>query len=206
VDDLRNALYAYGPVIATMYVYNDFYSYRSGVYSYTTGSYVGAHAILVVGYDDALQAFIVKNSWGSGWGEAGFFMIAYGEVGGTSRFGYSTMVYDGFGDDPPSPDPDPEPVPCTYSLSPTGASFKATGGSGGFTVYAHGSCSSMSVTPASSASWVRITSVVNGSTSSTIFYTVYANTGAARSATITANGLSYTVLQEKTVKNNGRKK
>jgi C1A family cysteine protease len=98
VDDIKNALYAYGPVIATMYVYNDFYSYRSGVYSYTTGSYVGAHAVLTVGYDDTLQAFIVKNSWGTGWGEAGYFMIAYSEVTGTSRFGYSVIAHDGYND------------------------------------------------------------------------------------------------------------
>jgi C1A family cysteine protease len=98
VDDIKNALYAYGPVIATMYVYNDFYYYRSGVYSYTSGSYVGAHAVLAVGYDDTLQAFIVKNSWGSGWGEAGYFMIAYSEVTGTSRFGYSALAYDGYND------------------------------------------------------------------------------------------------------------
>jgi uncharacterized repeat protein (TIGR01451 family) len=49
-----------------------------------------------VGYDDTLQAFIVKNSWGSGWGEAGYFMIAYSEVTGTSRFAYSTLAYDGY--------------------------------------------------------------------------------------------------------------
>ena len=98
VDDIKNALYAYGPVVTTMYVYNDFYSYRSGVYSYTSGSYVGAHAVLAIGYDDTLQAFIVKNSWGSGWGEAGYFMIAYSEVTGTSRFGYSALAYDGYND------------------------------------------------------------------------------------------------------------
>ncbi len=98
VDDIKNALYAYGPVVTTMYVYNDFYSYRSGVYSYTTGAYVGAHAVLAIGYDDTLQAFIVKNSWGSGWGEAGYFMIAYSEVTGTSRFGYSALAYDGYDD------------------------------------------------------------------------------------------------------------
>lgn len=98
VSELKNALYAYGPVVTTMYVYNDFYYYRSGVYSYTSGSYVGAHAVLTVGYDDVRQAFIVKNSWGSGWGEAGYFMIAYSEVGGTSRFAYSAMVYDGYND------------------------------------------------------------------------------------------------------------
>ncbi len=98
VDDIKNALYAYGPVVTTMYVYNDFYSYRSGVYSYTTGAYVGAHAVLAIGYDDLQQAFIVKNSWGSGWGEAGYFMIAYSEVTGTSRFAYSALAYDGYND------------------------------------------------------------------------------------------------------------
>ncbi|MBA3028439.1 MAG: hypothetical protein FP816_06445 [Desulfobacteraceae bacterium] len=95
VNDIKNSLYLYGPVVATMYVYNDFYSYRTGVYSYTTGAYVGAHAIMVVGYDDINQCFLVKNSWGTGWGEAGYFKIAYSEVTGTSRFGYSTMVYEG---------------------------------------------------------------------------------------------------------------
>jgi C1A family cysteine protease len=98
VDDIKNALYAYGPVIATMYVYNDFYSYRSGVYSYTSGAYLGAHAVLAIGYDDTLQAFIVKNSWGSGWGEAGYFMIAYSEVTGKTKFGYSALAYDGYND------------------------------------------------------------------------------------------------------------
>jgi len=110
VDNIRNALYSYGPVVATMYVYNDFYSYRSGIYSYSTGSYLGAHAVLVVGYDDTNQAFIVKNSWGTGWGEAGFFQIAYTEVGGTSRFGYSVLVYDGFKGAPMPPDTTPPSV------------------------------------------------------------------------------------------------
>jgi C1A family cysteine protease len=98
VDNIKNALYAYGPVLTTLYVYNDFYYYRSGVYSYSSGSYVGAHAVLVIGYDDTNQCFIVKNSWGTGWGEAGYFMIAYSEVTGTSRFGYSTLAYNGYND------------------------------------------------------------------------------------------------------------
>ncbi len=95
VDDIKTGLYLYGPVVATMYVYNDFYYYRTGIYKYTTGSYIGAHAVLVVGYDDFNQCFIVKNSWGTGWGEAGYFKIAYSEVGGTSKFGYSALVYEG---------------------------------------------------------------------------------------------------------------
>lgn len=38
---------------------------------------VGGHAVLAVGYDDAQQCFIVRNSWGSGWGMEGYFTIPY---------------------------------------------------------------------------------------------------------------------------------
>ena len=54
-----------------MTVYNDFYSYTSGVYSHVTGSYLGGHAILIVGYDDVGKYFIAKNSWGTSWGRGG---------------------------------------------------------------------------------------------------------------------------------------
>ena len=194
VDSIRSALYTYGPVVATMYVYNDFTSYRSGVYSYTTGSYLGAHAVLVVGYDDTLQAFIVKNSWGSGWGEAGFFMVAYSEVGGTSRFAYSAMAYDGYGDVPP-PDPAPAPPTCSYSLSSTGATFKASGGAGSFILNGQGSCSLTSLSATSSASWLRITSTSTANSSMAVNYIVDPNTGSGRTATISLGGLSYTVKQ-----------
>jgi C1A family cysteine protease len=200
VDDLRNSLYAYGPVIVTMKVYNDFFSYRSGVYTYTTGAYVGSHAVLVVGYDDARQAFIVKNSWGSGWGEAGYFMISYGELGGITNFGSSTWVYDGYGDaPPPPPPPSPEPNACTYALSASGATFKAGGGGGGFSVYVEGICQSATLAPVSSASWVSASSTSSAEGIVSISYTVAVNTGAARTATISIAGLNYIINQQKAV-------
>jgi len=39
---------------------------------------VGGHAVLAVGYDDSQSRFIVRNSWGSGWGMAGYFTVPYG--------------------------------------------------------------------------------------------------------------------------------
>ena len=57
----------YGPLVTTFSVYADFFSYNGGIYSYTSGTYQGGHAVLIVGYDDANQCFIVKNSWGTGW-------------------------------------------------------------------------------------------------------------------------------------------
>jgi C1A family cysteine protease len=38
---------------------------------------LGGHAVLVVGYDDSEQRFIVRNSWGKGWGQAGYFTMPY---------------------------------------------------------------------------------------------------------------------------------
>jgi C1A family cysteine protease len=38
---------------------------------------LGGHAVLAVGYDDASQRFIVRNSWGTGWGMKGYFTIPY---------------------------------------------------------------------------------------------------------------------------------
>jgi C1A family cysteine protease len=38
---------------------------------------IGGHAVLAVGYDDASKRFIVRNSWGTGWGLAGYFTIPY---------------------------------------------------------------------------------------------------------------------------------
>jgi C1A family cysteine protease len=38
---------------------------------------LGGHAVLAVGYNDASKRFIVRNSWGTGWGLAGYFTIPY---------------------------------------------------------------------------------------------------------------------------------
>jgi len=38
---------------------------------------VGGHAVLAVGYDDNKQQFIIRNSWGTNWGIAGYFMMPY---------------------------------------------------------------------------------------------------------------------------------
>jgi hypothetical protein len=44
------------------------------------------------GYDDDRGAWLCKNSWGTGWGEGGYFWIAYGECG----IDWAMWVIDGF--------------------------------------------------------------------------------------------------------------
>jgi C1A family cysteine protease len=43
----------------------------------TTDKVLGGHAVLAVGYDDKSQRFIVRNSWGPGWGMKGYFTMPY---------------------------------------------------------------------------------------------------------------------------------
>jgi C1A family cysteine protease len=38
---------------------------------------LGGHAVLAVGYDDTTQSFTVRNSWGSAWGQGGYFTMPY---------------------------------------------------------------------------------------------------------------------------------
>lgn len=42
-----------------------------------TENVLGGHAVLAVGYDDAAQRFIVRNSWGPKWGKGGHFTMPY---------------------------------------------------------------------------------------------------------------------------------
>jgi hypothetical protein len=95
VSAIKDALVNYGPLVTTFSVYADFFSYHGGIYSYATGAYQGGHAVLIVGYDDVNQCFIVKNSWGTGWGEGGYFRIAYNQMVSPIYFGSGTLTYYG---------------------------------------------------------------------------------------------------------------
>ena len=38
---------------------------------------IGGHAVLAVGYDESQQRFLIRNSWGAGWGMGGYFTLPY---------------------------------------------------------------------------------------------------------------------------------
>ncbi len=75
-EALKRALVV-GPVAAGMYVPSALQHYTEGVFEHE-GSRDVNHAVLLVGWDDELGAWIIKNSWGSGWGDRGYAYVAYG--------------------------------------------------------------------------------------------------------------------------------
>ena len=81
---------------------------------------------------------------------------------------------------------------CSYSISPTSASFTASGGSGSISVATQTGCP---WTASSGASWLTISSGSNGTGSGTISYSVAANSGASRIASSTIAGQIFTCNQ-----------
>jgi cathepsin B len=80
-DDAIAELIAAGPIVAAFNVYEDFYKYKSGVYQYKGGDFVGGHAVRIVGYGttkDGVDFWKVANSWNDYWGENGYFRILRG--------------------------------------------------------------------------------------------------------------------------------
>jgi hypothetical protein len=64
------------PMVGAMPVYTSFFNYVEGVYEHLPGDQLeGYHAIGVIGYDPDLDAFMCRNSWGTGWGMFGYFWI-----------------------------------------------------------------------------------------------------------------------------------
>jgi C1A family cysteine protease len=86
--DQKTWLDTVGPITMVFEVWHDFDSYGGGIYVKSNDPanyYRGLHAVTIVGYDDANQCWICKNSWGQNWGESwngirGYFRIRYGEV------------------------------------------------------------------------------------------------------------------------------
>jgi C1A family cysteine protease len=99
-----------GPLVGAMAVYRDFFYYTGGVYRPATNDLAGYHAVAVVGYDEGQSAWICKNSWGLGWGDAGWFRLAYGACRIDTEFpawAIESVVV------PNGSEPAPEPKGCS---------------------------------------------------------------------------------------------
>jgi predicted secreted protein len=91
VAAIKQAIYDHGPVAAAICVGSAFDNYSGGVFETSECDAGINHAIVLVGWDDSQQAWILRNSWGTDWGGGGYMRIRYG----TSDVGYSAnyIVY-----------------------------------------------------------------------------------------------------------------
>lgn len=82
-NSMKDIISHSGPIHTSFTVYNDFFSYKGGIYKHVTGAQSGRHSVVIVGYgnEGGVEYWICQNSWGSYWGESGFFRIKFGECG-----------------------------------------------------------------------------------------------------------------------------
>ncbi|CAL6094606.1 Cathepsin_B [Hexamita inflata] len=69
-----------GTVQTTIDLYTDFFYYIEGIYKYVGGTFQNTEKVTFVGYgeENGTNFWVVRNAWGSVWGENGYFRIVRG--------------------------------------------------------------------------------------------------------------------------------
>lgn len=96
---IKQALLDYGAVYVSYYHNDGYFNQTYNTYRYTGPFRSGNHAVTLVGWNDNFDrskfavvppgngAYIVKNSWGTSWGENGYFYVSYYDT----VFGYDAI-------------------------------------------------------------------------------------------------------------------
>lgn len=117
VDDVKSQLANHRPALLGISIYPAFHYLKGtdSVYTDYSGLREGGHAVAVVGYDEHRYggAFRVINSWGTNWGDNGYFWLPY------SAFGEG-VVSEAYGledeENPVIPDTPVDPIPVGDNL------------------------------------------------------------------------------------------
>jgi photosystem II stability/assembly factor-like uncharacterized protein/C1A family cysteine protease len=81
---IKKIIYEKGPVVTSLFFGSSFYDKVNYTYFCDNTDTVVNHSVLLAGWDDSLQtaadkpgAWIAKNSWGTAFGDSGYFYLSY---------------------------------------------------------------------------------------------------------------------------------
>ncbi|MGA2223358.1 MAG: C1 family peptidase [Syntrophobacteraceae bacterium] len=115
-EAIKQAIYTYGPVSIAVCVGPYFEGYSGGIFNTDESSAGINHAVVLVGWNDNGGTdgyWILRNSWGTSWGESGYMRIGYG----VSQVGYAANYIEYASG---IPAPSPGPAPPVYAPNLTG--------------------------------------------------------------------------------------
>ncbi|MEA1865257.1 MAG: C1 family peptidase [Euryarchaeota archaeon] len=117
-DSFKYALQTYGPLSVVLSAPDDWFYYSGGVYepvwSDSDGVGWANHAVILVGWNDSEGCWIIKNSWGTGWGEQGYARVLYGDL---EKYNYAYAVTGIVHGDCGNPSIHVEPVKINVTMS-----------------------------------------------------------------------------------------
>lgn len=76
-EEIKKALCKYGPIAASVQVTDVWRGYTGGIIDIKTDTDKTNHAVVIVGWDDTKNAYLIRNSWSKDWGENGYCWVDY---------------------------------------------------------------------------------------------------------------------------------
>ena len=75
-EKMKKLIYQYGAISTGLGVDNGFYPFKKGVYDKCT-THSTNHAVVTVGWgtENGVDYWLIKNSWGKGWGDKGYIKV-----------------------------------------------------------------------------------------------------------------------------------
>jgi len=117
VSDYKWALEHYGPIVVVIKVPDDWFYYKAGVYEPVWSGEIGwaNHCVVLCGWNDSKNAWIIKNSWSKYWGMDGYAYVKYGVL---EQYNYGYAI-----EKPITPSPNPETGSWIKPVSATASSM-----------------------------------------------------------------------------------
>ena len=94
-DEIKEVLSGKRPVVLGMEIFFNFSNVEKNNPIVSMPNYItyslGMHAVLIMGYDDSTNMFLIKNSYGNNWGDNGYGYLPYDYV---SNYGFERWCFD----------------------------------------------------------------------------------------------------------------
>ncbi len=98
IQQIKDVVYGYGAMVTYLQATGSFFAYTGGIINgpLSSNAYSVNHAVVIVGWNDAYQAWIIKNSYGTNWGYGGYAYVSYNALN-IGKYNYWIYPYNSGG-------------------------------------------------------------------------------------------------------------